>query len=95
MSYCKATWQHKSDYPNNDQPCPAQFNNTFREKNRYSKGLFRKYPGQQAYKHGPKKVVFYYYEGKHLIKDCVKLPKEKSWDKQKDTDMVRHYKSKL
>ena len=49
-------------------------------------GPFRKCPGQQTYKHGPKRIVCYYCEGEHLIKDCVKLAKEKSQDKQKDTD---------
>ena len=33
--------------------------------------------------------------GEHLIKDCVKLAKEKSQDKQKDTDLARCYKNKL
>ena len=32
---------------------------------------------------------------KHLVKDCVKLAKEKSRDKQKNTDMARFYKKKL
>ena len=30
-----------------------------------------------------------------MIKDCVKLAREMSQDKQKDTDMARHYKNKL
>ena len=81
VSYVKATWQYKSDYPNNGQPHPAWFNNTFMENNRQPRGQFRKSPGQQTYKHGPKKVVCYYYDGEHLIKDCVKLAKKKSWDK--------------
>ena len=33
--------------------------------------------------------------GEHLIKDCVKLAKKKSWDKQKDTEVGRWYKNKL
>ena len=37
----------------------------------------------------------YYCEGKYLVKDCIKLAKEKSRDKQKDIDMARHYKNKL
>ena len=37
----------------------------------------------------------YYYDGGHLIKDCVKLAKEKSWDKQKDTEVARQYKNEL
>ena len=30
-----------------------------------------------------------------MVKDCVKLAKEKSRDKQKDTDMAKHYKNKI
>ena len=30
-----------------------------------------------------------------MIKDCVKLAKEKSQDKQKDTEVARKYKNKL
>ena len=30
-----------------------------------------------------------------MIKDCVKLAKEKSRDKQKDTEVARWYKNKL
>ena len=30
-----------------------------------------------------------------MLKDCVKLAKEKSWDKQKDTEVARWYKNKL
>ena len=95
VSYGYAMQQHKSDHPNNGYPHTLWFNNTFRENNRHPRGLFRKRPGQQAYKHGPKKVVCYYCEGEHLIKDCVKLAKETFWDKQKDTDMARCYKDKL
>ena len=95
MRYGKVLQQYKCDCPHNGQPCPAQFNNTFRGNNKQQRGLFRKSPGQQAYKLGPKKMVYYYCEGQHLIKDCVKLAKEKSWDKQKDTEMARWYKIKL
>ena len=45
VSYSKAMWQYKSDHPNNGQPHPTQFNNTFRENNRQPRGLFRKSPG--------------------------------------------------
>ena len=95
VNYTKATQQYKPDHLNNGQPHPAWFNKNVRENNRQARGLFRKSPGQQAYKHGPIKLVCYYCEGEHLIKDCVKLSKEKSWDKQKDTDVARHYKNKL
>ena len=30
-----------------------------------------------------------------MIKDCVKLAMEKSWNKQKDTEVARQYKNKL
>ena len=71
VNYGKAIQQYKSDHPNNGQSHQAWFNNTFRENNRQPRGPFRKSPGQQAYKHGLKKIVCYYYEGEHLIKDCV------------------------
>ena len=93
--YSKAMQQYKSDPTNNGQPCPVQFHNTFRENNKQPRGLFRKSPGQQAYKHTPKKIVCYYCEGEHLIKECVKLAKEYSWEKQKDTEVARLYKNKL
>ena len=63
MSYGKAMWQYKSDCTNNGQPHPAQFSNTFRENNKQPRGLFTKSPGQQAYKHGPKKIGCYNCEG--------------------------------
>ena len=37
----------------------------------------------------------YYCEGEHLVKDCFKLAKEKSRDKQKDTDVAKHYQNKI
>ena len=43
----------------------------------------------------PKKLTCYYCKGEHMVKDCIKLAKEKSWDKQKDTDMAKHYKNKI
>ena len=30
-----------------------------------------------------------------MVKDCIKLAKEKSREKEKDTDVARHYKKKL
>ena len=30
-----------------------------------------------------------------MVKDCIKLAKEKSRDKQEDTDVARHYKKKI
>ena len=77
VSYGKATWQYRSDCPSNNQPCPAWFHNTFKENNKQLRGPFRKSPGQPAYKHGPKNILCYYCDGEHLIKDCVKLAKEK------------------
>ena len=41
------------------------------------------------------KILRYYCNCEHLIKDCVKLAKEKFWDKQKDTEVARWYKNKL
>ena len=94
VSYSKAMQQYRSDCPNNNQPHPMWFHNTFRENNKQPRGPFRKSPGHQAYKHSPKKIVCFYCDGEHLIKDCVKLAKEKSWDKQKDTEVARQYKNK-
>ena len=93
VSYGKNPWQYNSDHPNNGQPHPVWFNNTFRENNKQPRGPFRKSPEQQTYKHGPKKIVWYYCQGEHLIKDCVKLAKEKSQDKQRDTEVARWYKT--
>ena len=92
VSYGEATWQYGSDHPNNNQP-PVWFHNTFRENNKQPRGPFRKSLGQPAYKHGPKKILCYYCDGEHLIKDCVKMAKEKSQDKQKDTEVTRWYKT--
>ena len=55
----------------------------------------KKGQGQQHYKHSPRKLTCYYCEGKHMVKDSVKLAEEKSRDKQKDTDMAKHYKNKI
>ena len=75
---------------------PAQLlHNSFRENNKQPRGPFRKSQGQPANKHGPRKILCYYCEGEHLIKDCVKLAKEKSRDKQKDIEVARQYKNKL
>ena len=30
-----------------------------------------------------------------MVNDCIKLAKEISRDKQRDTDMVKHYKNKI
>ena len=30
-----------------------------------------------------------------MVKDCIKLAKEKSRDRQKDTDMAKHYKNEI
>ena len=94
-SYGKTMWHYKSDFPNNGQPHPSLFNNTSRENNKQSRDLLRKSPGQQTYKHSPKKIVCYYCKREHLIKDCVKLAKEKFMDKQDDTEVARQYKNKL
>ena len=95
VSYGKAMQQYKPDFSGNGQPHPAQFHNTFRENNKHPRGPFQKSPGWQAYKHGPKKIVCYYCEEEHLIKDCVKLTKEKSQEQQKDIEVARGYNNKL
>ena len=59
VSYGKAMWQYRSNHPNNNQSHPAQFHNTFRENNKQPRGPFRKSPGQPAYKHSPKKILYY------------------------------------
>ena len=95
VSYSKTTWQYGSDCPNNNQPCPVWFHNSFRENNKWPRGPFGKSPGQPVYKHGSKKILCYHCEGEHLIKDCVKLTREKCQDKQKDTEVARWYKNQL
>ena len=63
VSYGKNIWQYKSDCPNNVQPCPVWFNNTFRENNKQPRGPFRESPGKQTYKHDPKKSVLLLWRG--------------------------------
>ena len=95
LSYSKANWHSKCDQSNSGQPHPVWFSNNFRDTNRHQRGLFKKSPGQQHYKHSPRKLTCYYCEWEHLVKDCIKLAKEKSRDKQKDTAVARHYKNKV
>ena len=95
VSYSKASWHSKYDGSNSGQSHPVQFSNNFRDTNRHQRDSFKKSPRQQHYKHSCKKLMCYSCEGEHLVKDCVKLAKEKSRDKQKDTDVVRCYKNKL
>ena len=52
------------------------FINNFRDNNRQQRGPLKKCQGQPHYKNGPKKLTCYYCEGKHKIKDCIKLAKE-------------------
>ena len=95
VNYGKTTWQHGSNHSNNNQPHPAQLCNTFRENNKQPRGPYRKSLEQPDYKHGPKKIMYYYCKGEHLIRHCVKLAKEKSWEMQKDAQVARWYKIKL
>ena len=55
VSYGKATRKHRSNHPNNNQPDPVWFHNTFRENIKQPRGPFRKSPGHQAFKHSPRK----------------------------------------
>ena len=95
VNYGKATRHSTLDQPYNSQPCQAWFSNNFRDTKRYPKHSLKKGTGQVHYKHSPRKLTHYYCEGEHLAKDCVKLAKEKSRNKQKDTDMAKHYKNKI
>ena len=72
-----------------------QLSNNSRDNNRQQKGPFTERPRTTALKHGPRKLTCYYCEGEHKVKNCVKLAREKSKDKQRDTDVTKHYKSKL
>ena len=76
---------------------PAQNSFTIlSEKTICSQGVcLGKAQGQPAYKCSPKKLLCYYCEGEHLIKDSFKLAKERSQDKQKDTEVDQQYKNKL
>ena len=91
----KATGHSTLDWSYIGQPHQAQFSNYFRDTNRHPRGSLKKGQGQQLYKHSPRKLTCYYCEGEHMVKNCIKLAKEKSRDKQKDTDMAKHYKNKI
>ena len=95
VSYGKANWHSRYDQSNSGQSHPVQSGNNFRDTNRHQRGSFKKILGKQHYKHSPRKLSCYYCEGEHLVKDCIKLAKEKSRDKQKDIDVARCYKNKL
>ena len=83
------------DWSYNGQSCKAWFSNNFRDTNRQPRDPLKKGQGQQNYKHSPRKLTSYFCEGEHIVKDCIKLAKEKSRDKQKDTDVAKHYKNKI
>ena len=91
----KSTRHNMLDQSYNSQPHQVQFSNDFRDTNRHPKVSLKKGPGLLHYKHSPRKLTCYYCEGEHMVKDCIKLAKEKFRDKQKDTDMVKHYKNKI
>ena len=95
VNYSKATRNNMYQWSNNGQPHPAWFSNNFRDTNRHPRGSLKKGLGQPHYKHSPKKLTCYYCQGEHMVKDCIKLAKEKSRDKQKDTNVARCYKKKI
>ena len=94
VNYSKATKCNMLDWSYNGQSNQVWFSNNFRVTNRHPRGSLKKGQGQQHYKHSPRKLTCYYCEGEHMVKDCIKLAKEKSRDKQKDTDMAKLYKNK-
>ena len=65
-------------WSNNGQPHPVQFSYKFRDTNKHPVGSIKKGLGQLHYKHIPKKFTCYYCEGEHMVKDYIKLAKEKS-----------------
>ena len=71
------------------------FSNNVRDTNRHLKGSLKKGQGHQDYKHSPRKLTCYYCEWEDMVKECIKLAKEKSRDKHKDTDMAKLYKNKI
>ena len=83
------------DWSHNGHSYQVQFSNNFRDNNRQQRGPLKKGQGKLHYKNSPKKLTCYYCEGEHKIKDCMKLTKEKAKDKQRDTDIAKHYKNKL
>ena len=94
VNYGKSTRHNMLDQPYDDQPRQLQFSNNFRDTNGHPKGSLKKGPGQLHYKHNLRKLICYYCEGEHIVKDCIKFAKEKSRDKQKDTDVAKCYKIK-
>ena len=96
VDFGKAIRHHNTlDQSYNDQPHQVWFSNNFRDTNRQPRGPLKKGQGQQHYKHSPRKLTCYFCEGEHVVKDYIKLAKEKSKDKQKDTDVAKHYKNKI
>ena len=95
LNYSKATMHITLDQSYYGQPHQAWFSNNFRNTNRHPRGSFKTGQGQQHYKHSSRKLTCYYCEGEYMVKDCTKLAKEKSRDKQKDKDVVKHYKNKI
>ena len=95
VNYGKATRHNMLNQSYNGQPHQIRLSNNFRDTHRYPRGLLKKDPGQLYHKHSSRKLTCYYCEEEHMVKDCVKLAKEKLRDKQKDTDMAEHYKNKF
>ena len=96
VNYSKATRHLNTlDHSYYGQPCQVQFSNNFRDTNRQPRGLLKKGQRQQHYRHHPRKLVCYFHEGEHMVKDCIKLTKEKSRDRQRDADMTKSCKNKV
>ena len=96
VNYSKATRHHHTlDWSYNGQPHQVWFSNNFRDTNGQPRSPLKKGHGQQHYKHSPRNLTSYYCEGEHMVKDCIKLAKEKSRDKQKGTDVAKHCKNKI
>ena len=93
VGYGKATSDNTLDWSFNGHRHQVQFSNNFRDTNRHPRGSLKNGQGQQHYKHSPRKLTCYYCMGEHMVKDCVKLAKEKYRGKQKE--MAKHYRNKI
>ena len=71
--YGKAIRHNTFAWSNNDQPHPVWFSNNFRDTNRQPRGSLKEALGQLHYMHSPKKLMCYYLQGEHMVKDCIKL----------------------
>ena len=88
-------YNQTSDQSYNGHSHKVWFSNTFRDNNREQRCPLKKGQGQQHYKNGSKNLSCYYCEGEHKIKDCVKCTKDRSKNKQRDSNVAKQYKNKL